>query len=193
MKRKNRGRFWHRWHEHWQEEDDFSQEVDFEQWLAWQEHFANFMGTSPDKHWLFGGRRFKPWFSHRWGPPAMFNPFVAELMSKGGGLLPLYVLHLISQKPSYGNDIMRAIESRTNGKWTSNPGAIYPLLNVMEDRGLIIGEWEDPDKRTRRVYRITDEGELEYERLKEVMRPKLEEAIAVLKDLFHDLDQQKDN
>lgn len=191
MKRKYRGRFWHRWHEHWQEDEDLSREIDHEQWLAWQDHFTNFMGTPPEKHWLFGGRRFKPWFSHRWGPPAMFNPFVAEMMSKGGGLLPLYVLHLISQKPRYGNDIMRAIESRTHGKWASNPGAIYPLLNIMEERGLIVGEWEDEDKRTRRIYSITSDGEEEYGRLKEVMRPKLEEAIAVLKDLFDDIDQQK--
>jgi len=122
----------------------------------------------------------------------MFNPFVAELMSKGGGLLSLYVLHLLSEKPRYGNDIMRAIEERTQGRWTSNPGAIYPLLNAMEKSDLVDGEWEDPDKRSRRIYRLTPEGRQEYLRLKEVMRPKLEEAISVLNDLVNDLETDKE-
>jgi DNA-binding PadR family transcriptional regulator len=142
----------------------------------------------PNEHWLFGGRRFKPWFSRRWGPPAAFNPFVAELLSKGGGLLPLYVLHLLAQRPRYGNDIMRAIEERTEGRWASNPGAVYPLLNALEDGGFVVGDWEEEARRTRRNYRLTPEGQTEYERLKQVMRPMLEEAISVLRKLYNDLE-----
>ena len=153
-----------------------------------RDHFAEFLGTPPEKHWLFGGRRFKSWASGRWGPPDRFNPFVADLMSKGGGLLPLFVLHLLAEKPRYGNDIMRAIEERTQGRWGPNPGAIYPLLTLMEDGGLVTGEWQDPDKRTRRIYRLTQAGEQELVRLKEVMRPKLEEAINILRDLNNDLE-----
>ena len=104
-------------------------------------------------------------------------------MSKGGGLLSLLVLHLLSEKPRYGNDIMREIEERTQGGWESNPGAIYPLLNIMEQKGLVHGEWEDAEKRTRRIYRLTPQGDQELERLKEVMRPKLEEAINVLRKI----------
>ncbi len=83
---------------------------------------------------------------------------------------------------------MREIEERTQGRWSSNPGAIYPLLTAMEESGLVIGDWEDPDKRTRRVYHLTPEGHMEFERLKEVMRPKLEEAINVLRDISSDLE-----
>jgi DNA-binding PadR family transcriptional regulator len=110
------------------------------------------------------------------------------MMSKGGGLLSLYVLHLLAEKPSYGNDIMREIEDRTHRRWGSNPGAIYPLLTAMEDRGLISGNWEDPDKRTRRIYQLTDSGSQELNRLKEVIRPKLEEAINVMRQLYDDLE-----
>lgn len=188
MRRKHGGRFWHRWHDEWHSEDEGAGEVDYEQWAAWEAHFTDFLGMPPRKHWLFGGRRFKPWSSMRWGPPALFNPFVAELLSKGGGLLPLFVLHLLAEKARYGNDIMRAIEERTHGRWASNPGAIYPLLNAMEDSGLVVGDWEEPEKRTRRIYRLTPAGQEEYARLKEVMRPKLEEAINVLEDLYDDLD-----
>ena len=95
----------------------------------------------------------------------MFNPFVAIVMSKGGGLLSLYVLHLLAEKPRYGNDIMREIEERTRGRWGANPGAIYPMLTLMEERGLVEGAWEDPQKRTRRIYSLTIAGREELERL----------------------------
>ena len=75
----------------------------------------------------------------------------------------------------------------TEGRWGSNPGAIYPLLSLMEEGGLVEGEWEDPDKRTRRIYRLTAQGQQELTRLKEVMRPKLEETIHILRDLLQDI------
>lgn len=186
-KRKKRGRFWQNWAEAMHSLEGEHDQTDFEHRHAWKQHFETFLGTDPEKHWLFRGRRFKPWFSRKWGPPGLFNPFVAVVMSRGGGLLSLYVLHLLSQKPRYGNDIMREIETRTQKRWGSNPGAIYPLLNELEERGMVEGIWEDPDKRTRRVYNIKPEGRQELVRLKEVMRPKLEEAIGVLRELSDDL------
>jgi DNA-binding PadR family transcriptional regulator len=57
----------------------------------------------------------------------------------------------------------------------------------MEDGGLVIGEWQDPDKRTRRIYSLTPEGHQELARLKEVMQPKLEEAINVMSEFYDDL------
>jgi DNA-binding PadR family transcriptional regulator len=117
-----------------------------------------------------------------------FNPFVANLLSKGGGLLPLYVLHLVSQKPRYGNEIMEIIAERTGGQWVANPGAIYPLLTQLEAQGLIEGIWEDPQKRTIRIYSLTKAGEQELIRLKAVVSPKLKEAVGVLHKLMQDLD-----
>jgi DNA-binding PadR family transcriptional regulator len=155
---------------------------------AWRNHFASFFGMAPEKHWLFSGRRFKHWASGDRNRPGHFNPFVAMVMSKGGGLLSLFVLHLLHEKPRYGNNIMREIEDRTRGRWGANPGAIYPLLTKMEERDLINGTWEDPKKRTRRIYHLTPSGKQELGRLKEVMRPKLAEAINVLRSLNKELD-----
>ncbi len=151
---------------------------------AWRDAFEEFLGKAPEDHWMFGGRRFHPWQMGE----AIFNPFVAMALSKGGGLLPLYVLHLIAEQPRYGNALMSAIEARTGGAWGTNPGAIYPLLNDMEAQGLITGEWDDPARRTVRHYAITERGLDELDRLKAVMRPKLEEAINVLSDILSDLD-----
>ncbi|NIM93381.1 MAG: hypothetical protein GTO18_06685 [Anaerolineales bacterium] len=189
MKRHGRRRhFWHEWQEREHAVDEDVPGMEHDQWREWHNHFEEFLGVEPEKHWLFRGRRFKPWFSGKWGPPDVFNPFVAVMMSKGGGLLSLYVLHLLEEKPRYGNDIMREIEGRTQGRWGPNPGAIYPMLTMMEKSGFIDGKWEDPEKRTRRIYSITPAGREELERLKEVIRPKLEEAIHVLSQLYDELE-----
>jgi DNA-binding PadR family transcriptional regulator len=149
----------------------------------WREFFHDFMGSWPEEHWALGGRRFNPWHQGL----DDFNPFVASLMSKGGGLLPLYVMQMLAARPLYGNEIMEGLTRRTGGRWIANPGAIYPLMTVLEQQGLIAGEWEDPTKRTIRIYRLTESGEQEMARLKAIVRPKLEEAIEVLKELARDL------
>lgn len=141
------------------------------------------MGASPEEHWFFGGRRFSPWHQGM----DTFNPFVANLLSKGGGLLPLLVMQLVAQKPRYGNEIMEIIAERTGGQWVSNPGAIYPLLTQLEEQGLVEGVWEDPQKRTIRIYSLTEDGVQELARLKAIVRPKLSEAIEVLQKFERDL------
>ena len=104
-------------------------------------------------------------------------------MSMGGGLLPVLVLQLIAEEPRYGNEVMKLIRERTAGQWVANPGAIYPLLTQLEQERLITGEWEDERKRTTRIYQITPQGEDELARLKEIIKPKLAEAIGMLQDL----------
>jgi DNA-binding PadR family transcriptional regulator len=151
----------------------------------WREHIRSAFGRRPKDHWFFGGRRFLAWLAA--GGPAHMNPFVGVLLSKGGGLLPLYVLHLLSRQPRYGNDIMRELEERSGGTWSANPGAVYPLLRSLERHGLLKGKWEDPDKRTRRIYHLTEQGEREYIELKEMMRPGLIEALAVLRTFYEEL------
>jgi DNA-binding PadR family transcriptional regulator len=183
--------FWHEWrdeHDHHGHNMDtqIEQALSPKEMVAWREFFHTSFGTWPEEHWIFGGRRFSPW--HR--GIESFNPFVANLLSKGGGLLPLYILHLVAQKPLYGNEIMDLLAERTHGQWVSNPGAIYPLLFLLEHEGFVIGEWEDPDKRTIRVYTITSAGLDEVRRIKTIVSPKIEETIQVLQGLFQDLQSQ---
>jgi len=109
------------------------------------------------------------------------------MLSKGGGVLPLLVLHLIAQGHCYGNEIMREIAERSKGTWAGNPGAVYPLLRLLERQGLVIGEWEDNTKRTRRMYQLTEAGLQEYATLKELVQPGLREAIEVMRALFSEL------
>jgi DNA-binding PadR family transcriptional regulator len=147
---------------------------------AWREFFHEHTGHWPEDHWAFGGRRFKPWHQ---GIDA-YNPFIASLLSKGGGLLPLIVLDVLDDAPCYGNEIMDRIAERTGGHWIANPGAIYPLMTALEAEGFVEGEWEGPDKRTVRIYRLTEAGEAELARMRTIIRPRLEEAVTVLQNLI---------
>ena len=199
-----RHNFWHDWHE---EQEGFGEEARREgppfkgpplkgmpfrppppMVHAWRQFFHNFTGAWPEEHWAFGGRRFSLWHQ---GIDS-FNPYVASLLSKGGGLLPLVVMHLLDQEPRYGNEIMELIAEHTQGQWVANPGAIYPLLTMLVEEGLVEGEWADPRKRTMRIYHLTAEGEEELDRLKAIVRPKLEEAIQVLQELARELNGDED-
>jgi PadR family transcriptional regulator, regulatory protein PadR len=92
-------------------------------------------------------------------------------------LFPLLVLHLISREPAYGNRLIEGIEAITNGVISANPNTIYPLLRALEERGLIEGQWEHPNRRTRRFYSITAEGRKEYRRLVAELEPFLDSVI----------------
>jgi PadR family transcriptional regulator, regulatory protein PadR len=179
--------FWREWIDerfHGHDEDfPFRPALSPKEMEAWREFFHQSFGTMPEDHWIFGGRRFSPWHQGM----DTFNPFVATLLSKGGGLLPLYVLHLVAEQPRYGNEIMDMLADRTNGQWVSNPGAIYPLLTQLEREEFIQGEWADPTKRSIRRYTITTKGQEELVRIKTIVEPKIEETITVLESLMRDL------
>jgi PadR family transcriptional regulator PadR len=92
----------------------------------------------------------------------------------------LLVLHLIDHSESgtsYGNQLIEQIETLTLGVVSLNPNTIYPLLRDLETRGLVKGEWEHPEKRSRRLYRITKSGKAEYERLREALEPFLDSIV----------------
>ena len=155
---------------------------------AWRDFFHEYTGAWPEQHWAFGGRRFHPWHQG----DVSFNPFVANLFSQGGGLLPLIVLDLLRDAPHYGNELMSLISEKTAGQWMANPGAIYPLMNALEERGLVEGQWDDPRKRTVRQYHLTTKGRRELERVKSIVLPKLDEAVDVLQTIANDMSNSKD-
>lgn len=103
------------------------------------------------------------------------------------GLLPIYVLYLLSLSPTNGNEISHSISKKTNGKWTPSTGGIYPLLKRMEEDELIIGEWDNPNKRFQKVYKITEKGLREFENKKIILKSKIEDSLEVFKIIYKDL------
>jgi len=115
-------------------------------------------------------------------PPARGqDPLSGELRRRD--VLPLLVLHLIAAGPSYGNQLMERIAGMTEGVLTVNPNTMYPLLRKLEAAGLIEGDWEHPERRTRRFYSVTAAGEEEYARLREEVRPFLDSVARSIDDI----------
>ena len=113
------------------------------------------------------------------------DPFTGELRRRE--VLPLLVLHLIAQGPSYGNQLMERIAGMTAGVLSVNPNTMYPLLRQLESRGLIAGEWEHPERRTRRYYSLTDAGRADYERLVEEVRPFLDSVKVSIDEIVREV------
>lgn len=44
---------------------------------------------------------------------------------------------------------------------------LYPLLRRLESQGLLVSEWREEEKRTKRFYRLSQEGELLLDRLRQ--------------------------
>jgi DNA-binding PadR family transcriptional regulator len=110
------------------------------------------------------------------GGPGGTDPLIGDL--RRAGLLPLLILHFVSEAPSYGNQLMDRIGALTAGALAVNPNTMYPLLRSLEANGHIAGEWEHPERRSRRFYRITASGREERERLAGELRPRLDRIAA---------------
>ena len=79
--------------------------------------------------------------------------------------LELYALRAIASTPQAGYDLLKDIEGKTDGKWVPSKGLIYPLLDEMEEKGLI--EIQEIGERSKKIYRITEKGQKELETVKE--------------------------
>lgn len=70
------------------------------------------------------------------------------------GDLRWLALDLIAEEPRHGYDIIKAIEEALSGHYAPSPGAVYPLLTMLEETGLIEAEAQGAKK----LYRLTDAG-----------------------------------
>src|SRR5215207_9092635 len=119
------------------------------------------------------------------GGPGSSDPLVAGL--RKAGLLRLLVLHLLGAGPSYGNQLMERVGELTSGLVAVNPNTMYPLLRALEAEGLVAGEWEHPERRSRRFYRLTQDGEAERAQLLSELGPRLDELAAAVDLLRREL------
>jgi DNA-binding PadR family transcriptional regulator len=110
--------------------------------------------------------------------PGTQDPLVGDL--RRAGLLPLLVLHYAGDGPCYGSKLIARIGHLTNGAVSVNPNTMYPLLKALEEKGFLRGEWEDPNRHSRRFYTITPAGEEERRRLAALLAPRLERIQASL-------------
>lgn len=110
---------------------------------------------------------------------------VGQVFTKG--LLPLYVLYILSLGPTNGNDIAHKIGERTRGLWIPSTGGIYPLLKKLEKQKFIDGKWDDSQNRMQKIYTLTEAGCVEFHEKKELLQVKIQEALEVFKIIYKDL------
>lgn len=120
-------------------------------------------------HW--GPRPFHPPFRGPFGRPFFFGgPFFGgpfhHMMRRGPfgfgggprmfgrGDLKYALLGLLAEHPKHGYEMIKDLENRSGGFYSPSAGAIYPTLQLLEDRGWVQVEVVEGKK----VYTITDDG-----------------------------------
>src|SRR5674476_205321 len=78
------------------------------------------------------------------------------------------VLVLLDEKPSNGYQLIQELTERSNETWRPSPGSIYPVLQQLEDEGLV----EASTSGTGRTYALSDAGrQLVNEQREKLGRP----------------------
>jgi DNA-binding PadR family transcriptional regulator len=70
------------------------------------------------------------------------------------GGIKFAIMGLLKDKPRHGYDIIRAMEEHSKGMYSPSAGAIYPILQALEDRDLLASTTEGG----KRVYSVTPAG-----------------------------------
>lgn len=70
------------------------------------------------------------------------------------GEVRLALLSLLEDEPAHGYELMKRLEERSGGMYQASAGTIYPVLQQLEDEGLVKIQ-EEADKK---VYHLTDAG-----------------------------------
>jgi DNA-binding PadR family transcriptional regulator len=102
---------------------------------------------------------FDPWSA--WGSfcgPG-FRPRGGRRGKRGGrvferGDLKFMILGLLEEKPMHGYEVMQRLEDETAGFYSASPGSVYPVLQMLQDEGLL----RSSEIEGKRVYELTDEG-----------------------------------
>ncbi|MBS7608099.1 MAG: PadR family transcriptional regulator [Candidatus Bathyarchaeia archaeon] len=69
-------------------------------------------------------------------------------------LLDIQILRIINKQPTWGYQIKKQIEAMSGLK--IRHGALYPLLQKLENKGLITSQKQQQGKRTRKMYTLTE-------------------------------------
>jgi DNA-binding PadR family transcriptional regulator len=101
------------------------------------------------------------------------------------------VLVLLAEQPMHGYQLIQEIAEHSGGVWQPSPGSIYPVLQQLEDEGLVLIEQTEG----RKVANLTDAGRAyveenraEFEEVwKALSNEKVDESMQEMRNLFVDL------
>lgn len=87
------------------------------------------------------------------------------------GELRLVALDLLAQNPGHGYELIKAIESLTDGHYAPSPGVLYPTLDFLQEQNLIV---ITDELNGRKSFEITDDGQRYLEQRREELQQILE-------------------
>jgi DNA-binding PadR family transcriptional regulator len=64
------------------------------------------------------------------------------------------LLAALLQGAAHGYELMRRLEEQAGGRWRPSPGSVYPLMQLLEDEGLV----RSTERAGRKVYELTPAG-----------------------------------
>lgn len=99
------------------------------------------------------------------------------------GTLELLVLRLLRSGQLNGWDIMGRVQLITAEVLSVTPGALYPALHRLEERGLIAAEWgASENNRRAKFYKLTPAGRKQLEAERETWERFAGAVAAILRD-----------
>ena len=97
------------------------------------------------------------------------------------GTLDMLILKALSLGEAHGYGVLLRIEATSKGLLTLEQGSLYPALNRLEDRGVIVSEWGRSEKNRRaKFYRLTESGHQRLEGEKQRWSEMVEAVFNVL-------------
>ncbi len=144
-----------------------------------------------------GGGPFDFWGGARRGPRGRF-PFGRRFGGHGFGRgrkrkrgrhgdVRAAVLVLLAEQPMHGYQIIQEIGERSGDAWQPSPGSVYPMLQQLEDEGLVLIEQAEG----RKVVNLTEAGRAyveenraELDAVWSAVTDAVDEGLLELRDLF---------
>jgi len=93
------------------------------------------------------------------------------------------VLVLLEEAPRNGYQIIQELSERSNGAWRPSPGSVYPILQQLEDEGLV----EISSSQSGKTYNLTAAGKALVEKDRATLGKPWETAAADVSDATSDL------
>ncbi len=77
-------------------------------------------------------------------------------------LCKFFILRALCEGPAHGYEIIRRVDTMTNGFCVPNEGTVYPVLREFEQCGCATCHQETVSGRVRKVYSVTRKGQEAY-------------------------------
>jgi DNA-binding PadR family transcriptional regulator len=131
---------------------------------------AGHRGRGPGRRRGPGGPEF---FDVPFGPGFPFGPRGPGRRGPRArrGDIRTAALLLLAEQPRNGYQIMQEVEERSGGMWRPSPGSVYPVLQQLEDEGLV----RVIESEGQKLFELTDAGRAAVDERDEDAAPPWEE------------------